>query len=167
MKYFVRNAVMKVLSSHHLKNLEIDDNMKQTERRTTMKACTNLSQSITLGKFLPIESADMDYIPVVNIDGEYSIGVNVWDNDHVTDEGWIPAWSLTALMSVMPKEEGSCTSISFGYYDANGNYVKSWLCCYEKEGESTDDYIIETIPADNPVDCCYEMILKLHEQKLL
>ena len=109
-----------------------------------MKSYTDLEQSQKLAKFLPLESAD-----------------GTW-----SDSG-LPCWNLAALMSVFPKEEGSCTSLSFGYYDANGNHINSWLCCYEKEGESTDDYIIETISADNPIDCCYEMILKLKEKGLL
>lgn len=146
-----------------------------------MKSYTDIEQSKKLAEILPIESADMRYgyiAPYDYSDRMYDGGYdevpypkdflkknpNFSENEY---DGELPAWSITALMSVFPKEEGSCTSISFGYYDANGNYINSWLCCYEKEGESTDDYIIETILADNPVDCCYEMILKLKEQNLL
>ena len=131
-----------------------------------MNAYTSISQSITLGKFLPLESADGFYESILNPT------TKEWDDILVTGTEWAspevvtPAWSLAALMNVFPKE-GSCTSLSFGYYDVEGNYTSSWLCCYEKEGESTDDYIIETIPADNPIDACYEMILKLHELKML
>lgn len=132
-----------------------------------MKAYTDIEQSKKLAEFLPLESADGFYESILNpITKE-------WDDILVAGTEWAssdvvtPAWSLAALMSVIPKEEGSCTSLSFGYYDVEGNYTSSWLCCYEKEGESTDDYIIETIPADNPIDCCYEMILKLKENNLL
>ena len=130
-----------------------------------MKSYTDIEQSKKLAEILPIESADMhcfvaDSLEKQKINYAIRCGTPIVKTD-------IPCWSLVALMSVFPKEEGSCVSISYGYYDVNGNYVSSWLCCYEKEGESTDDYIIETIPADNPVDCCYEMILKLKEKGLL
>jgi hypothetical protein len=52
-----------------------------------IKSYTSLEQSRKLAEILPLESADMDYFPIVNIDGEYSIGVNEWDNDHVIEEG--------------------------------------------------------------------------------
>jgi len=132
-----------------------------------MKAYTSLSQSITLGKFLPLESADGFYESILNPT------TKEWDDILVTGTEWaspevvIPAWSLAALMNTFPKKEGSCVSLSFGYYDVKGNYTSSWLCCYEKEGESTDDYIIETIPADNPIDACVNMIIWLKEQNLL
>ena len=129
-----------------------------------MKSYTDIEQSKKLTEILPIESADMFWLvsgntPRVHVLTEPLSNYSRWEN--------YPCWSLAALMSVFPKEEGSCVSISFGYYDANGNYVKSWLCCYEKEGESTDDYIIETITADNTIDACVAMILKLKEKDLI
>lgn len=129
---------------------------------TTIKSYTSVEQSHKLVKILPIESADM-FWSLNNQNHPPVIGKCCAEYGGMQ----LPAWSLAALMSVFPKEEGSCVSISYGYYDANGNYVKSWLCCYEKEGESTDDYIIEIITAENPIDCCYEMILKLKEKGLL
>lgn len=38
---------------------------------------------------------------------------------------------------------------------------------FEKYGETTSDFIIESFNGDNPVNVCYEMIIKLHELKLL
>ena len=128
-----------------------------------MKSYTSLEQSKKLAEFLPLESADMVYnmvngynTPWVRIEGIEGL--------HKED---VCAWSLTALMSTFPKEKDSCTSLSFGYYDTEGNYISSWICCYEKEGEFMNDYILEIKIADNPVDACYEMILKLHELKML
>lgn len=132
-----------------------------------MKAYTSLSQSITLGKFLPLESADGFYESILNPTTKEWEAILATGTEWASPEVVTPAWSLTALMNIMPKEEGSCTSLSFGYYDVEGNYTSSWLCCYEKEGESTDDYIIETTTADNPIDACVKMILKLHELKML
>ena len=126
-----------------------------------MKSYTDIEQSKKLAEILLLKSADMFY---TSLNRDYPW---IWIDKHLMEVDDIPCWSLAALMSVFPKEEGFCVSISYGYYDANGNYIKSWLCCYEKEGDSTDDYIIETMTADNPIDCCYEMILKLKEKGLL
>ena len=55
-----------------------------------IKSHTDLDQSKKLAEILLLATADMDYIPVVNtdnIDGEYSVIVNTWDNDHIIDEG--------------------------------------------------------------------------------
>ncbi len=113
-----------------------------------MKAYTDLEQSKKFAEILPLESADMDYIPIINIDGEYSVEVNEWDNEHIIDEGWIPCWSLAALISVLPEpnlleKDGwhlFCSDI--GHFSSSNNY-------------------------NNPVDACVEMVLTLHEQKLL
>jgi hypothetical protein len=116
-----------------------------------MKSYTDIEQSRKLSEFLSIESADMDYIPITNIDGEYSIEVNEWDNEHVIKEGWIPCWSLGALLNVLP-------------YPSLHKTFSGWRCdSYNKEGTSCK--LGE--PSDNPVDACYEMILKLYELKML
>ncbi len=114
-----------------------------------MKAYTDLEQSKKLAEILPLESADMDYIPVANIDGEYSITVNVWGNDHIIEEGWIPAWSLSALLDVLPK----------GINISTPNPINALTyCCWNHYDE---------IYANNPIDACYEMIIKLKENNLL
>ena len=131
----------------------------------TIRAYTTIEQSRKLAEILPLESADMWYdnnsesiasIPEVRT---YSFVGLASIN--------IPCWSLAALLGVLPKDEGIDCSISFGYYNGKDEYIEKWLCAFEKEGETTDDFIIETIDGDNPVDACYEMILKLHELNLL
>ena len=68
----------------------------------TIKAYTDLSQSKTLSKILPLESADMVYICIdmgrkwVNVP-RFIEGVP----DH-TDDYDIYAWSLAALLKVIP-----------------------------------------------------------------
>lgn len=119
-----------------------------------MKSYTDINQSKKLAEILPIESADMDYIPIVNYDGKYSIIVNEWDNDHVTEEGWIPCWSLAALINALPQDTVSLT----------GNCKEPyWLCEYVDSNDKS--YIGEG--ADTPIDSCYKLILKLHELNLL
>lgn len=124
------------------------------KKMATIKNFTSLEQSKVLDKILPIESADMDYIPAVNIDGEYSIYVNEWDNEHAIGEGWIPCWSLTALLNVLAFPALSKDNIGkdkigwmVSVYPDNCRYDSDWY--------------------DNPIDACYEMILKLHKDKML
>ena len=118
----------------------------------TIKSYTDLSQSKKLAEILPLDSADMDYIPVVNtdnIDGEYSIIVNKWDNDHIIEEGWIPCWSLTALLSVLPD-----------YTLQTNSDGTVFVVCDSKKPMISDAY-------DNPIDACVEMIERLHDLKML
>lgn len=130
----------------------------------TIRSYTTVEQSRKLAEFLPLESADMDYIPVVNIDGEYSIAVNVWDNDHVIEEGWIPCWSLTALLEEIPDTIINIVGEDLKLHIDKDNLQYSLF--YENE-YTGDMFEIETELYDDMIDACYEMILKLHEQKLL
>lgn len=114
------------------------------------KICTSKEQSqklIDLG--IDVITADMDYIPFANSPKEYDCVVNMWNNKHESD--WIPAWSLSALLGILP-------------YPSLHSTFMGWRCdSYNKEGTSC----IFGEDADNPVDTCYEMILKLNEVKLL
>ena len=62
-----------------------------------------------------------------------------------------PAWSLSALLNIL-------LSPHLEQYDND-----TWVCSVFNENNHfiDDSYGIE------PVDVCYEMILKLHDQKLL
>ena len=68
----------------------------------------------------------------------------------------IPCWSLAALLEVLP------------------NKLQIALAINDFQGERKEKYVIGSVEhdrydcyANNPVDACYRMILKLHEQKLL
>ena len=131
----------------------------------TIKSYTDLEQSKKLAEILPIEAADAIY-PWRELIKDYDSVYVPEDMSDIREED-IPCWSLAALLNVMPKDEGIDCSLSFGYYDGKGEYIEKWLCAFEKEGESTDDYIIETIDGDNPVDACVTMIERLHKLNLL
>lgn len=123
-----------------------------------MKNCTDIEQSKKLAKILPIESADMWYSyygnPKYNLtiayEGEQWFLCHFINNWH-TD---IPCWSLAALLNVLPngtdvvKEEADTEN-------------ERYMCTV-----GVKDDIISTF-ANNPVDACVEMILKLNELKLL
>jgi hypothetical protein len=131
----------------------------------TIKSYTDISQSKTLSKILPLESADMYYdITASDIDGEKAVAEvlhrKLTKNDcEVVD----PCWSLASLLEQLPYE----------LCDDDGNSVYLEI---NKEDDLyqlvyTDPYgdfkSIETDRYEHFVDACYELILKLHELKLL
>lgn len=117
-----------------------------------MKAYTDLEQSKKLAEILSIESADMYwwssgkeyYIEAIN-DGDF------------TENRDIRAWSLAALLDVLPDEVGD------NHYLTLDKEGKEYCCCYEDNNGNSFKHCF----SGNPVDACYKMVLKLHEQKLL
>lgn len=125
-----------------------------------MKSYTNLEQSKKLAEILPMESADMRYDEYTShIDGTPKVGYK----EGIT-EG-IPCWSLAALLDILPNNEHMETNISRGSWkiDPIEYLPNTWWCEYEDTKNQTEF----NISADNPVDACYELILELHEQKIL
>lgn len=126
-----------------------------------MKAFTDLEQSKMLAEFLSPESADMGWN--VFVDGTTRIlPINDWDliKDGSNNVKFYPAWSLTALMAVIPY------NVSFNkavYRFEMVKYSDHWECYHENFGTVSTDIF----KADNPIDACVEMIIKLHEQELL
>lgn len=115
----------------------------------TTKSYTDLSQSKILSKILPLESADYCW----GIDEETLCYNNspypcAW-KDYTCKEYYIPCWSLAALLGVLPDYTLQT--------DTDGTV---FVVCESKKPMISDAY-------DNPVDACYEMIIKLHELKML
>lgn len=134
-----------------------------------MKSYTDIKQSKTLVNILSLESADAKYgyiapyeysdrmydegydeipYPIAFIKKDYSnFFVEEYDDE-------LPCWSLAALLNVLPdgtdiiKEEADTEN-------------ERYMCTV-----GINDDIISTF-ANNPVDVCYEMILKLHNLKML
>ena len=135
------------------------------------KICTSIEQSKKLSEFLPLESADMDYIPIINIDGEYSLEVNEWDNEHVIEDGWIPCWSLAALIDILPEDIIGQRHYFFEISkmgDASTPHeVRYYRFRDESDGGDFGRITWISHQANNLVDACVEMILKLHELKML
>ena len=118
-----------------------------------MKAYTDIEQSKKLAEFLPLESADM-YWWATSL--RYYIEA-MDDGDFNEAEGHIPAWSLTALLELMPERikigeelsfcltsKKSSTGYGFGYNLNGSTFVK-----------------------DNPVDAAFEMICWLKENNII
>lgn len=121
-----------------------------------MKIATDLEQSKKLAEFLPNESADMFWLvtrkPKLHVrDDEQLSNYDRWEH--------YPAWSLSALMSVLPHKitfENNpylfeiCTDVIDSgekYFDI-GYRGYTWL-----EYETSKDL----------VDAYYRLIIKLHE----
>ena len=112
----------------------------------TIKSHTDIEQSKKLVEILPIESADMYYWcgEDLRIGGYRAMDI---DYD-------IPCWSLAALLDVLPND-------TYVVKEEADTENERYMCTV-----GVKDDIIPTF-ADNPVDACYEMILKLHEFNLL
>jgi hypothetical protein len=126
-----------------------------------MKICTNIEQSKKLAEFLPKENADMYWWS----SGKRYYIESIDDDDYEEDKD-IRAWSLAALLSILP----------FHLIVNNQRYTFNMIKGLDKNGETyaikyaifnTTFYFHLTDAYDNPVDACYEMILKLNELNLL
>lgn len=115
----------------------------------TIKSFTDLSQSKTLSKILPLESADMYYDYDVQKHEYYPMVM-----DDLFEDNCVRAWSLAALLSVLPKG----TDIVKEESDTEN---ERYMCTV-----GIKDDIISTF-ANNPVDACVAMIEKLHKLNLL
>lgn len=118
----------------------------------TIKSYTDISQSRKLAEILPIESADMRYTP----DLAYPW---VWDG-YLLEDGAIPCWSLCALLDILYPD------ITLDHTEGEGWSIIT-IIVKENPNSILRDIITEKVIADNPIDACVEMILKLNEQKLL
>lgn len=78
-------------------------------------------------------------------------------------DGELPAWSLAALLNVLESEinekEGESYQLNIEKY---GTW---WNVCYRKQYDEAN--AIEIKSTKELIDVCYEMIIKLHEQKLI
>lgn len=139
---------------------------------TTIKSYTDLQQSKKLAEFLPIESSDMRYgyiAPYDYSDRMYDGGYDEvpYPKDFLKlcadfceediYEGSLPCWSLAALLGVLPDE------LEDNYFLTLDKEGKEYCCCYEDINGNSFKHEF----ADNPVDACVAMILKLHELNLL
>lgn len=116
-----------------------------------MKAYTDIEQSKKLAEILPIESADMFY-------RRNKVDVKLmWE--HNAHKVKCPCWSLAALLNLLPSvitRKGKRMFLTLEKAGAYNLYYKS---------PNRLDELWET--KEDVIDACYEMILMLHEQKLL
>ena len=124
----------------------------------TIKSYSDLEQSKKLAEILPLESADT--LHCIDFDGYllFTTPKQYSGSFRYQPELIIPCWSLASLLNVLPTLDGRnavlCQDIR---YD-------EWHICYHSTAILS---VIDTERYNNPVDACYEMILKLHELKML
>ena len=104
-----------------------------------MKAFTDLNQSKKLAELLPLESADMYYACG-------AIAPDIMISNKQDYKCYTVCWSLAALLDVFPMTVGR----DLGMY-----------CCWQNSKN------LHSRHYDNPVDACYEMILKLNKFNML
>lgn len=121
---------------------------------TTIKSYTDISQSRKLAEILPIESADMWYWHFPTAPTYNNYGYPMFHKGEGIRN--VPCWSLAALLDVLP------------------NKLQIALAINDFQGDRKEKYAIGSVEhdkydcfADNSIDACYEMIIKLHEQNLL
>ena len=129
----------------------------------TIKSYTDIEQSKKLAKILPFESADMYYPWYIeedrdNIKSGHRISIPSVGN-FIHKVNILPCWSLADLLSVLPK------NLNIGRPSLESNYKGYYWIQYYDEFMKPSNY--KTKCFDNPVDACYELILKLHELKML
>lgn len=117
----------------------------------TIKSYTSLEQSKKLVEILPLESADMYY--------EWPNKKVHFKDDEYSEVG-VSCWSLAALLNVIPKHIDEFNVLRI---DISTNDFAMW---YDEIvfGVNND---LPDITRESAVDACYEMILKLHEFKML
>ena len=123
----------------------------------TIKSYTSVEQSKKLAEFLPLESADMEYLSIKENGALVGAVPFVKDDSEVEDSAYshiydrIACWSLAALLGVLPKVINNETL----FIETSSAL---WHIGYRN---------IYTARTDNPVDACYELILKLNELRML
>ena len=116
----------------------------------TIKSYTDLEQSKALAEFLPLESADMWWNIELDDDNEIDGYTPSFYPEPLSDSD-ILCWSLTALLSALD------------FPSLTQNKEDEWEVCVPNH--TYDGYI--EVSANNPVDACVEMVIKLHELNLL
>lgn len=116
-----------------------------------MKIATSLEQGKKLTEILPHESADMywwssnkkSYLEVME------------GCDFVEEYGNVCAWSLAALLDIIP----------FSRLEKllDSRHMIKWDCTSYPENHST----VVVTDYDDPIDACVDMIVTLHTLKLL
>lgn len=118
-----------------------------------MKSYTDIPQSIELAKILPFKSADMKWFIPTDNEGEFTEDISLIKDkseynlfEKVTDWNdtpYVPCWSLSALLSFIPRP------------DLHQTREGRWSCIAEPNSMVFSKHF------DNPVDACVDMIIKL------
>ena len=139
-----------------------------------MKTATDLEQSKLLAKILPKESADtcytnqsykgLHYVEPFELCPKTPVHV-----EKVLDEAFcswrefwqiIPAWSLSALLAVMPYNASFNKAV---YRFKMAKFKDHWECYHENWGSVST----EVFKAEDPIDACVNLIVELHKEGMI
>ena len=137
------------------------------------KICTTIEQSkklIELG--IDVNTADLIYQPIMDIDSMSNVGFAKiplcfsFNEIKECNIQYLPAWSLSALLKLMPPylfefERGIDLNI---YRNLNG---KGWHCSYMPNTieNMKNDKFKQITNGDEPVDAAFEMVCWLKENE--
>lgn len=128
----------------------------ETSVNNKCRAFTSLEQSKKLAEILPPESADIYWWSW----GErYYIGA-MDDGDFNEKVGDVRAWSLAALLYIIPKRIKDYNVLRI---DINEKDTAIW---YDEIGYGVNNDLPD-ITKETAIDACYEMITRLNELNLL
>ena len=128
-----------------------------------MKSFTDLEQSKKLAEILPIESSDQTWarIAIAGVNLDVPEELQYRHNGDMPFQYYsgigLPCWSLAALLNVMPSE------VVDNHFLTLHKEGEEYCCCYE----NYNGHSIKGCFSDNPIDACYEMIIKLKEEGLI
>ena len=138
----------------------------------TIKSFTSLEQSRKLAEILPLESADMYYPWYIeedrdNIKSGHRISIPSVGN-FIHKVNILPCWSLAALLSALPivytnNKKEVCGPLHIDITDSETPFAL-WYVNPLHKGSIVE---LQTKEYDNLVDACVEMIIKVHELKML
>jgi len=136
----------------------------------TIKNYTDISQSRKLVDILPIESADMIW---ANDNDVIVVPYDMATRENVLHD-FIPCWSLTALLDILPNEIITDNRFECHYqihirkYDGGDNTTLYQIAYGNDRGSSGSWHdMINTGEKESLIDCCVQMIIKLNELKML
>ena len=128
----------------------------------TIKSYSDLQQSKKLEEILPLESADMYYPNRTDVRYQGALPIEFkLGNPLLSQES--ACWSLAALLNIIPQE------IFDGEYIINitEGCDNRWVLTYDHYENRNHSYYGLSSGADNLIDACYEMIIKLRDLNLL
>lgn len=118
------------------------------------RIATTIEQSQELIKLgIDINTADMVYVGC-----EY-----LTIRDGVLEEDDMPAWSLGALLELLPKDEKISFDLTFGHYDNNDDFIKEWYMSYIDTTTSEENPEIKTATGSNAFDIIFVCLLENKE----
>lgn len=120
------------------------------------KICTTIEQSKKLIELeIDVKTADMIYQPIMDIDSMNNVGFDKtplcfpFNEVKECNIQYLPAWSFTALINVLPQGTRLLKSATDEMYhcDCPKGNINKWF--------------------DNPVDAAFDMVVYLKENNLL